>query len=103
MSFIVKIILFESLLTLSLPLVEKTQYFVHLSFNSTFQLINGILNDLQNLLKYVNVTVIVVYFRILLAWVGLGWAAVFPNNLAFNEIIYIKGLKLLSLEISRFE
>ena len=42
-SLIVKIIL--SALPLSFPFAEKTQYFVHLSFNSILQLINGISND----------------------------------------------------------
>ena len=36
---------------LSVLFEAKTQYFVHLSFNSTLQLINGILSDHQKLLR----------------------------------------------------
>ena len=66
---------------------DKTHSFVHLSFNSTLQLLNGISNDLQNLLRYFNGTVIVAFFRIPL----LPSATVVPNNLA----LYLKDLKLL--------
>ena len=38
------------LLTLSTPAAAKTQCFVHLIFNLTLQLINGISSDLQKLL-----------------------------------------------------
>ena len=51
-------------ISLSLPSAEKTQYFVHLSFNSTLQLINGISSDLQKLLKYFNDAAILAFFRI---------------------------------------
>ena len=55
-SFIFKTILFKSTLALLflLPVTEKTQSFVHLSFNSTLQLINDILIDLQKLFRYFN-------------------------------------------------
>ena len=33
---------------LSAPAADKREYFLHLSFNSTLQLINGISNDFQN-------------------------------------------------------
>ena len=33
---------------------DKAQYFIHLSFNSPLQFINGISSDLQKLLKYFN-------------------------------------------------
>ena len=46
------------LISLSIPSAEKTQYFVHLSFNSTLQLINDISSELQKLLKYFNGTAI---------------------------------------------
>ena len=63
LSLTVKIILSESLpLAFSVPSPDKTQYIVHLSFNSNFQLINVILSDLQKSLKYVNGTAIVVVF-----------------------------------------
>ena len=42
---IVKMILIELRLTFSIPTAAKTQYFVHLSFNSTFQLIIGIVSN----------------------------------------------------------
>ena len=43
---IVKIMLLELASALSAPVADKTQRFVHLSLNSTLQLINGILSDL---------------------------------------------------------
>ena len=46
-----------------LPAADKTHYFVHLSFNSTLQLINGISSDLQKLLKYFNGTTIVAFLK----------------------------------------
>ena len=62
----------SSLLTLSLPAADKTQYFVHLGFSSTLQLINGISSDLQKLLKYFNYTAIVTFFRSPSASFGAG-------------------------------
>ena len=83
-SLIVKILLLACSLplTLSLPFAEKMQYFFYLSFNSISQLLNGILSDLQKLLKYFNGTGIVAFFRIPLAWFSVSWAIVFPKNLA---------------------
>ena len=72
MSLIVKMILLGLSFVLSLPAADKTQYFVHLSFNSILQLINGISSDLQKLLKYFNGTAIIAFFRILLALFGAG-------------------------------
>ena len=89
MSLIVKIILLEFAFVLSLPATDKTQYFVHLSFNSILELVNGILSDLSKLLRYFNGTAIVAYFRNPLASFGAGWEAVFPNYLA----LYSKDLK----------
>ena len=77
---------------LSAPAAEKTQSFIHLSFNSTFQLINDISSDLQKLLKYFNDTAIVGFFKIPFA----PSTSVFSNHLA----LYSKDLKLLSLAIS---
>ena len=71
---------------------QKTQYFVHLSFNLTFQLNNDISSDLQKLLKYFTGIAVVAFLAIQLAWVGLGWAI---NNLALHS----KDLRLLSLAI----
>ena len=92
MYLMVKIILLTLSLSLSLPLpfADKTQYFVHLSFKSTFQLLNGISSDLQQLLKYYNSTATASFFRIPLELFWLGWATVFPNNLALD----LKDLKL---------
>ena len=102
---IVKIILLALsllLISFSLPAQGKTQYFVHLSFVSIFQLINGILNDLQRLLKYFNRTAIIAFFRIPLAPLS----TVFPINLA----LYLKELKcsmfsilVLKIVLSSFE
>ena len=77
-------------LSLSSAVADKAQYFVHLSFNSTLQLINHSSSDLQKLLKYFNVTAIVTFFRIPLAAVA-GLATVFP----YNFVLYLKDLKLL--------
>ena len=64
MSLIVKIILLELAFDLSAPAADKTNYFIHLSFNSTLQLINGISSDLQKLLKSFSGTAVVVFFKI---------------------------------------
>ena len=66
MSLIVKIKLLGLSLILSLPAAAKTQFFVHLSFNSTPKLIYDISSDLQKLLRYFNCTAIVAVFRIVL-------------------------------------
>ena len=55
------------LITLSLPAGDKTQYFIHLSFNSTLQLINGISSGLQKLAKFFKGTRIVAFFKVPLA------------------------------------
>ena len=91
-SLIVKIILQELALALSAPAADKTQYFVHLRFNTTLQLINGILRDLQKLLKYFNSAVIAAFFKIPF----VPSTSVFSNNLS----LYSKDLKLLLLAIS---
>ena len=54
MSFIVKITLSGLAFALSLQAAEKTQYFFHLSFNITLQLINGIPSDLQKFIDLYN-------------------------------------------------
>ena len=64
----VKIILLEIvLIILSLPATNQIQYFVHLSFNSTLLLINGISDDLQKLFQYFNDTAFVAFLKIPLA------------------------------------
>ena len=50
--------------------------FVHLSFNSTLQLINGISGNLKTLLRYFNGTALVVFLKFL-----LGPETVFSINL----------------------
>ena len=59
--------------------IDKTQWFVHLSFGSTLELINDILSDIQKLLRYFNGTAIAVFFIITLAWFGLGYVAQYFN------------------------
>ena len=93
-SLIVKVVLVELVFALSAPAADKAQYFVHLIFNSTLQLINGNSSDLQKLLKYFNGTAIVRFFRIPLAWFA-SWVTVVSNNLALHS----KDLKLSSLTI----
>ena len=83
-SLIGKTILLGLAFVLLVPAADKTQYFVHLSFNFTLESINGILSDLQKLLKYFNSTKIVAVFEIPFALS----ASVFPNNLA----LYLKDL-----------
>ena len=61
---------------LSAPTDDKTQCFVHLSFNSILQLINSISNDLKTLLKYFNDTAFVAFLKISFSPL----ASVFPNN-----------------------
>ena len=77
-----------------------------LSFNSTLQRINNISSDLQKLLKYINGTAIVTFFRTPLASPGAGWASVFPSNLALN-LKYLKlllsAITILKLVASSFE
>ena len=87
--------LLESALLFSTPAATKAQCLVHLIFNSTLQLINGISSDHQKLLRYFNGTVMAVFFRIPL----LPSATVFPNNLA----LYLKDLKALVLAIIAFK
>ena len=87
-SLTMKIILLGLIFVLSLPAEEKTQHFVHLSFNSTFQWINDISSDLQKLLKYFEDTAIVAFFRILLAWFEVARATVFPNKLVLSLAIF---------------
>ena len=79
-SLIVKITLLGLASVLSFSAAAKTQYFVHVSFNSTFQLTNGISNNAQKLFRYFNGTVIVAFFRIPLGWFETGRAHVFSNN-----------------------
>ena len=90
---IVNIILLSlSLLLIIFPVppADKTQYFLHLNFNSTLQLINDISSDLQKLIKYFNGAAIFVLPKIPFAAFGAGWATMFSNNLA----LYLKELKL---------
>ena len=51
------------LISFSLRAADKTQYFVHLSFSSTFQLNDSISSDPQKLLKYFNGTEIVKFLE----------------------------------------
>ena len=67
-SLISKIILLELILPFSTLAKAETQCFVHLSFNSTFQVIYDISNDHQKLLIYFNDTAIVAFFRIISIW-----------------------------------
>ena len=60
------------------------------------QLINGISSDLQKLLRYINGTLIVVFFKIPLLLYGAGWTSVSPANL----ISYMKALKVALIPIT---
>ena len=90
---IVKIKLLElapSSLSLAAPSTDETQWFVHLSFNLTLQLISGVSSDLREPLTYFNGTRIVAFSRNPLAWFGLVYATVFRNNL----VLYFKYFKI---------
>ena len=89
LSLIVNIILLSLALTSTLP-VAKTQFFVHLGFNSTLRLINGISSDIQILHRYFNGTAIAEFSRVPFA------AAVIPIKL----VLYLKDLKLLLYAIA---
>ena len=62
---------------LSLPFTDKIRNFDHLTLNPTLQLINGILSDLQNLLRYFDDKAVVVFLKIPFD----SSASVFTNNL----------------------
>ena len=79
-----------------MPFADKTQYFVHLRFNSTLQLSNGTSSDLQKLLKYFNGTAIVAFFFEFLYLDLEDLERLLPNNLT----LYLEDLKLLVLAIS---
>ena len=66
-------------------------WFIHLSFDSPLQPINGVSSDLQKLLKYFNDITNTVFFKIPFT----SSALVFPNNLA----LYFGNLKLLPSSI----
>ena len=87
MSLTLKIILLESALLFSTTAEAKKHCFVHLSFNSLLQLINGISSDCQKLIRYFNGTAIAKFFQVQL----FPFAAGFSNNLAFS----LKDLKVL--------
>ena len=87
LSLIVKMILLETTLSFSTLAEAKTQSFVHQSFNSTLQLIAGISNDLQKLLRCFNDTAIVAVPKIEL----FPSATLLSNTLA----LYLKDLKAL--------
>ena len=62
-SLVVKTLSSSLALTL-LTSAAKTHCLVHLSLNSTLQLINDISSDLQKILRYFNGTAVVALFRI---------------------------------------
>ena len=70
MSLIVTIMLSPLSLVLLLPVAVKTKCVSHLSFNSTFQLIITISNDLEKLLRFFNGATIAAFFRIPLSLSG---------------------------------
>ena len=86
-SLIVKIILLESALVLSfsLPRIDKTLFFTHLSFNSTLQLINDSSSDLQKLVKYFTNPAIVAFYRLPLAWFN-NWFSLILKKFKFISI-----------------
>ena len=61
MTLIVKIVLLELVFALSAKAEDKMQYFVHLSYISTLQLINGISSDPQKLFIYFKSTATVAF------------------------------------------
>ena len=92
MSLILKIILLKLASAFSTPAEVKTQCFLHLGFNSTLRLINGISIDFQKLLRYFNGAAGVASFRIEL----IQFETVLSNNL----VLYPNDLKTLLFAIS---
>ena len=89
----------ELALASSAPAEGKTQFFVHLSFNSIFQLINDISSDVKKLFRYFHDTAIVVSLKILLN----PSATLFPSNLALYFKIYkIYSIRTIIIKISCF-
>ena len=88
----VPVALLLSIITFSLPAPDKLQHFVHLGFNSTLQLINGISGDFQKLFKYFNGTAIITFLSMSLA----PSTTLFPNNSA----LFLKDINLLVFSIS---
>ena len=80
MSLIVKIKLLELASSLSLLFPNKTQWFVHLSFNLTLHLINSILSDPKKLIKYFNGVEIAMFLKISF----VSSLSVVSNNLALH-------------------
>ena len=64
LSLIVKILLVQLALLLSLPVVDKAQWLVHWSLNYALQLIIGTSSDLQKLLKNFNAITIVLFLKV---------------------------------------
>ena len=83
----VKVTLLELASSLSAPAADEKQWFIHLSFNLTLQLINNISGYLQKLLRYFNGRATVVFFKIPFALPAI----MFLNNLA----LYLKDVKVL--------
>ena len=88
----------EHIILCQCHLQSKHKCFIHLSFNSTLELINGVSSDLHILRKFFNGTAIVVLFRIPLAAI-VGLANVFPTSSALN----FKDLKSRVFAISAFK
>ena len=65
-----------------LSFADKTEWFVHSSFNYTLHLISGISSDLRKLLRYFNGTAAAMFFKIPSSLT----ASVFANNLALSAI-----------------
>ena len=72
--------------------ISLYQWFAHLSFNSSLQLINGISSDLRTLLRYFNSAAIFVFSKNPF----VPSASVFPNKLA----LYLKHMKALPSAIT---
>ena len=86
MPFIVKIILLELASSFSSSFAYKTKRY-SLSFNLNLHLINGVLIDLQKLLRCFNGTTITVFFKI-------PFAPLVPM-FSINLFLYLKESKLL--------
>ena len=92
-SLIVKTIFSWFALTLSTPSVAKTQCFVHLSFNSTFEIL--ISGDLQTLLRYFSGKAVVAFSIIPFTAAGL------PIYVILYYVILITLLELVASSLEK--
>ena len=98
-SFIFKVAPFALIALASVPIaaVVNTQFSIHINESSILQLINGISNDLQKLLKYFSGTAIFIPFFVPFASVLVIRLALYLNEGALSSLVTSALLNILSL------